>query len=53
MLGHGQECVRWRAIIASVKANPNCMAQVENYIDAAMERCYADTFPCERHPNQL
>jgi hypothetical protein len=22
------------------------------YVDAAMERCYADTFPFERHPNQ-
>jgi hypothetical protein len=51
ILGHGQECVRRRAI-DSVMANPNCTAQAENYVDAAMERCYADTFPFERHPNQ-
>lgn len=51
VFGHGQKCVRRRAI-DSVKANPNCTAQAENYVDAAMERCYADTFPFERHPNQ-
>jgi inner membrane protease ATP23 len=49
--GHGKECVRRRAI-DSVKANPNCTAKAELYVDAAMERCYADTFPFERHPNQ-
>jgi inner membrane protease ATP23 len=49
--GHGQQCVRRRAI-DSVKANPNCTAKAEAYVDAAMERCYKDTFPFERHPNQ-
>ena len=49
--GHGKDCVRRRAI-DSVKANPNCTAKAELYVDAAMERCYADTFPFERHPNQ-
>lgn len=50
-MGHGQQCVRRRAI-NSVRANPNCTAKAETYVDAAMERCYADTFPFERHPNQ-
>lgn len=50
-LGHGQQCVRRRAI-DSVRANPNCTAKAETYVDAAMARCYADTFPFERHPNQ-
>ena len=50
-LGHGQECVKRRAI-DSVRANPNCTEKAELYVDAAMERCYADTFPFERHPNQ-
>ena len=50
-LGHGQECVKRRAI-DSVKANPNCAKNAELYVDAAMERCYKDTFPFERHPNQ-
>ena len=50
-MGHGQECVRRRAI-DSVRANPNCSSKAEEYVDAAMERCYADTFPFERHPNQ-
>jgi inner membrane protease ATP23 len=49
--GHGKDCVRRRAV-DSVKANPNCTAKAELYVDAAMERCYADTFPFERHPNQ-
>jgi inner membrane protease ATP23 len=49
--GHGKDCVRRRAV-DSVKANPNCTAKAEMYVDAAMERCYADTFPFERHPNQ-
>jgi inner membrane protease ATP23 len=49
--GHGQECVRRRAI-DSVRANPNCNAKAEDFVDAAMERCYKDTFPFERHPNQ-
>ena len=51
LLGHGKECARRRAI-DSVKANPNCTERAELYVDAAMERCYADTFPFERHPNQ-
>jgi inner membrane protease ATP23 len=49
--GHGQECVRRRAI-DSVRANPNCANNAELFVDAAMERCYKDTFPFERHPNQ-
>lgn len=51
ILGHGKQCARRRAI-DSVKANPNCTERAELYVDAAMERCYADTFPFERHPNQ-
>jgi Peptidase M76 family len=51
VLGHGQQCVRRRAM-DSVKANPNCTEKAAWYVDAAMERCYADTFPFERHPNQ-
>ena len=50
-MGHGQECVRRRAI-DSVQANPNCADKAELFVDAAMERCYVDTFPFERHPNQ-
>jgi hypothetical protein len=50
-LGHGKECVRRRAI-DSVKGNPTCTQKAELYVDAAMERCYKDTFPFERHPNQ-
>lgn len=49
--GHGQQCVRRRAI-DSVKANPNCTERADIFVDAAMERCYKDTFPFERHPNQ-
>eukprot|EP00980_Cylindrotheca_fusiformis_P010855 scaffold2462_cov127-Cylindrotheca_fusiformis.AAC.12 len=49
--GHGQQCVRRRAI-DSVSANPNCTQKAELYVDAAMKRCYNDTFPFERHPNQ-
>lgn len=51
LFGHGKNCVRRRAI-DSVRANPNCNSRAELYVDAAMERCYADTFPFERHPNQ-
>ena len=51
IFGHGKECVKRRAI-DSVKANPNCTERAELYVSAAMERCYADTFPFERHPNQ-
>lgn len=49
--GHHQRCVKRRAI-DSVRGNPNCTDQAELYVDAVMERCYADTFPFERHPNQ-
>ena len=51
LFGHGKECVRRRAI-DSVQANPNCAAKASEYVDQAMQRCYADTFPFERHPNQ-
>eukprot|EP00531_Pseudo-nitzschia_arenysensis_P008229 CAMPEP_0116120352 /NCGR_PEP_ID=MMETSP0329-20121206/3130_1 /TAXON_ID=697910 /ORGANISM="Pseudo-nitzschia arenysensis, Strain B593" /LENGTH=242 /DNA_ID=CAMNT_0003614117 /DNA_START=40 /DNA_END=768 /DNA_ORIENTATION=+ len=51
VFGHGKECARRRAI-DSVQANPNCTERAALYVDAAMERCYADTFPFERHPNQ-
>ena len=51
LFGHGKECARRRAI-DSVRANPNCTEKAALYVDAAMERCYADTFPFERHPNQ-
>jgi len=51
LFGHGKACAKRRAI-DSVKANPNCTERAELYVDAAMERCYADTFPFERHPNQ-
>lgn len=49
--GHGQECVRRRAIL-SVRANPNCTARAEEYVDAALPRCFQDVFPYDRHPNQ-
>ena len=48
---HGQECVRRRAIL-SVKANPNCTARAEEYVDAALPRCFQDNYPYDRHPNQ-
>ena len=47
---HGQQCVKRRAVL-SVKANPNCRDQAHEFVDAAFERCYADTFPFDRHPN--
>jgi len=49
--GHGKECVRRRAIL-SVRGNPKCAARAEDYVDAAMPRCFADIYPFERHPNQ-
>lgn len=49
--GHGKECVRRRAIL-SVRANPKCTARAEDFVDAAMHRCYQDVYPFERHPNQ-
>ena len=48
---HGQECVRRRAIL-SVKANPTCSARAEEYVDAALPRCFQDHYPYDRHPNQ-
>mmetsp|Transcript_15163 Transcript_15163/g.34974 ORF Transcript_15163/g.34974 Transcript_15163/m.34974 type:complete len:139 (+) Transcript_15163:430-846(+) len=48
--GHGQVCVKRRAAL-SLQANPNCRDRVHEYIDAAMERCFEDTFPFDRHPN--
>lgn len=51
LFGHGKECAKRRAM-DSVRANPNCTERAGLYVDAAMERCYADTFPFERHPNQ-
>lgn len=48
--GHGAECVKRRAIL-SVKANPNCTEKAVDYVDAAFERCFRDTFPFDRHPN--
>jgi inner membrane protease ATP23 len=50
--GHGQACVRRRAIL-SVRANPNCTGKAEEYVDAAMNRCYRDHYPYDRHPNQM
>jgi inner membrane protease ATP23 len=47
---HGQACVKRRAAL-SLKANPNCRDRAEEYIDAAFERCFEDTFPFDRHPN--
>jgi inner membrane protease ATP23 len=48
--GHGKECVRRRAIL-SVRANPNCTANAEKCVDAALERCFQDIYPFDRHPN--
>eukprot|EP00529_Nitzschia_sp_RCC80_P027571 CAMPEP_0113514680 /NCGR_PEP_ID=MMETSP0014_2-20120614/40538_1 /TAXON_ID=2857 /ORGANISM="Nitzschia sp." /LENGTH=249 /DNA_ID=CAMNT_0000411193 /DNA_START=11 /DNA_END=760 /DNA_ORIENTATION=- /assembly_acc=CAM_ASM_000159 len=50
-VGHQRKCVKRRAI-DSVRGNPNCTDQAELYVDAVFQRCYADTFPFERHPNQ-
>lgn len=50
--GHGKECVRRRAIL-SVRGNPSCTDRAEQYVDAAMMRCFKDVYPFERHPNQL
>ena len=49
--GHGAECVKRRALL-SVKANPNCTARAEDYVNAAFTRCYRDLYPFDRHPNQ-
>jgi len=48
--GHGGECVKRRAGL-SVMANPNCKERAGEYVDAAFERCFRDTFPFDRHPN--
>ncbi|CAB9529097.1 Mitochondrial inner membrane protease ATP23 [Seminavis robusta] len=48
---HGQECVKRRAML-SVNAHPRCRERAEEYVDAAMHRCYQDVFPFERHPNE-
>mmetsp|Transcript_34567 Transcript_34567/g.83479 ORF Transcript_34567/g.83479 Transcript_34567/m.83479 type:complete len:299 (-) Transcript_34567:238-1134(-) len=50
-IGHQRKCVKRRAI-DSVRGNPNCTDRAELYVDAVFQRCYADTFPFERHPNQ-
>lgn len=49
-VGHGAKCVKRRAQL-SVEANPNCADKAAEYVDAAFERCYKDTFPFDRHPN--
>jgi inner membrane protease ATP23 len=49
--GHGAECVKRRAIL-SVRANPNCTARAGDYVNAAFDRCFADVYPFDRHPNQ-
>lgn len=51
-LGHGGECVKRRAAL-SVRANPKCAARAEDYVEAAMSRCFEDYFPFDKHPNQL
>ena len=48
---HGQNCVKRRAAL-SLKANPNCRERAHAFVDAAFDRCYQDTFPFDRHPNQ-
>lgn len=52
LLGHGAECVKRRAAL-SVRANPKCAPRADEYVEAAMPRCFQDNFPFERHPNQL
>ena len=48
--GHGAECVKRRAIL-SVEANPTCKGRSKEFVDAAFDRCFKDTFPFDRHPN--
>jgi len=48
--GHGAECAKRRATL-SVEANPKCRDKAREYVDAAFDRCYKDTFPFDRHPN--
>lgn len=47
---HGQVCVKRRAAL-SLKANPNCADKADEYVNAAFDRCFRDTFPFDRHPN--
>jgi hypothetical protein len=47
---HGQQCVKRRAAL-SVKANPICRDRAHDFVDAAFERCYKDTYPFDRHPS--
>mmetsp|Transcript_12391 Transcript_12391/g.19060 ORF Transcript_12391/g.19060 Transcript_12391/m.19060 type:complete len:239 (-) Transcript_12391:88-804(-) len=47
---HGKTCVKRRALL-SVKENPNCRDRANDYVEAAFERCYKDTFPFDRHPS--
>jgi len=49
--GHGRECVKRRAVL-SVRANPNCKARAEEYVDLALPRCMQDFYPYDKHPNQ-
>jgi inner membrane protease ATP23 len=49
--GHGKDCVRRRAVL-SVRGNPHCASGADRYVDAVLERCFADVFPFDRHPNQ-
>ena len=49
-VGHGAKCVKRRAAL-SVKANPNCAEKADEYVEAAFERCFRDTYPFDRHPN--
>lgn len=48
---HGQDCVKRRAML-SVGSHPRCRDRSEEFVDAAMRRCYSDIFPFERHPNE-
>jgi mitochondrial inner membrane protease ATP23 len=48
--GHGQECVKRRAIL-SVRANPSCTARATEYVEASMPRCFQDVYPFDKHPN--
>jgi mitochondrial inner membrane protease ATP23 len=49
--GHGRECVKRRALL-SVRANPNCTARAEDFVNAAFNRCNVDFYPYDRHPNE-
>lgn len=47
---HGKECVKRRAIL-SVMSVPKCSRSASEFVKAAFDRCYEDTFPYDRHPN--